>query len=207
MKKIYLMIFILLMLTPGMSMATTYTFTPSDSDLADLPHGNYFKWGIKWTLPANEVITAAKITYHNIWDWRIEEDHLFTHLLNQVNGTNGWSTVTMSGYSYARKTTTNTDSDGSGDSFNGQGLLLGNWNDPKGGSNGQYAIDLFYTIPSTNFNWLSDGNFGFGIDPNCHYYNTGVDVEITTSRVPEPASMLLLGLGLVGLAGLRRKIK
>lgn len=218
----FIIVVIALAMLPVISQAKTYTFTPSDNDLADLPHGNYFTWGIRWTLPSDEEITAAKITYHGIWDWQVESDHLYTHLLDTVNG-NGWGTpVIGTGYTYYRKTITSNDSDGSGDSFPNNpasgNLLLGDWNDPNGG-NVNKAIDLTYDIPSQYFGWLSsastsspsyNGNFGFGIDPNCHYYNSGVEVEITTrtKSVPEPATMLLLGLGLIGVGAVaRRKIE
>ncbi|PKN69806.1 MAG: hypothetical protein CVU54_09055 [Deltaproteobacteria bacterium HGW-Deltaproteobacteria-12] len=38
-------------------------------------------------------------------------------------------------------------------------------------------------------------------------YTTGSLTISDVSSVPEPASMLLFGLGLLGLAGLRRKLK
>jgi hypothetical protein len=195
-------------LTPLTSFSGTYTFSPSVADLNDLEHAKWYKWGIKWTLPAHEEITAAKITYYNIWDWQVEPDHLYTHLLNTVNDTNGNTTpnwVPKVGYETITKI--GNDSDGDGDYFAGKGILLGNWNDPHGGSNGAHAINLSYDITSANFSWLSDGNFGFGIDPNCHYYNTRIVVEINTSPVPEPSTMLLLGLGLMSITGIRRKLK
>jgi len=37
------------------------------------------------------------------------------------------------------------------------------------------------------------------------YFNEGVTLSIETSPVPEPATMILLGTGLIGLAGFGRK--
>ena len=45
--------------------------------------------------------------------------------------------------------------------------------------------------------YVADGRAGLGFDPDCHFYNSGVSLNLTV--VPEPASLALLGIGALAL--------
>ncbi|MCU0289880.1 MAG: hypothetical protein MUF15_26235, partial [Acidobacteria bacterium] len=69
MKKLRVLIAVLtLVMLPMIAQATSYTFTPYDNndvnktDIFDLDHNYLYIWGIKASLPSDEVITSATIT-------------------------------------------------------------------------------------------------------------------------------------------------
>ena len=200
--------------------AISYTFAPKESggdDLYDLDHNHAYAWGIDWQVPSGQEITGATLKIKDIWDWRVERDDLWIHLLDSAKTTKEkW---TFQNWQFVKITVADdvklyNDWEGGGDYFendyDGEETFLTHWSDPNGGSPSDF--DLVYHFDASQLatleDYLADGNFGLGFDADCHYYNDGVKLTIHTAprNVPEAASTgVLLLSGLAGLAGLRRK--
>lgn len=200
---------------------STYAFAPIDrygygdqnvNDLRDLPHGNYFTWGIHWDIPTNETITGATLTFNNIRNWDGTSNTLFVNLLNNssskiiedrvVMGSEASNDPTQSDYFDAHGTT----------AAPYEHVDIFDYHLGTVGTNISYSFsgDTLAKLQQ----YLVDGIFGLGFDPDCHFYNDGIELKIATlcntpggNPVPEPATMFLFGTGLVGLAGSRSRKK
>ncbi len=173
--------------------AAVHTFTPTPADIYDLDHYRAYTWGVDWGPADGETIEDVVLTFDNIRNWRDEPNNLFIHLFD----------ATPSGLTVI--------DDGNpviADYFDGQGLLIDAWSDPVSAGYFGDGIQLSYSFSELGFlddfvSASADGNFGFGFDPDCHYWNDGVTLTVTTST-PEPATLILLALGLCGGAVVRK---
>lgn len=173
-----LVILLLCALGGSAAHAGIVTFQPSDADLGDLDHTVYYKWGLQWSVPEGEYISGATLSIVALNDWQVENnDYLYIHLLDTC------PTGLRQYY----------DGEGGGDAFAGQGILLTTYVDDDTGPNPPENWSYTFTSDqvATLTQYVSDGNFGFGLDPDCHYYNDGVTFTIMTGQVPEPSTGLL----------------
>ena len=182
-----------LLLAPGLAAADTIqlqvTLTPTPADLADLDHYEVYFWGFDAAPDQRSVLSAATLRFHNIHDWTDESNVLYTHLLDYA----------------ALGVRTVTDNQGGGDYFvtryTGANRHLVTYRDLS-----TTPQDLLYVFSNDDLaaltGYLADGRAGLGFDPDCHFFNDGV--ELTLTYTPEPPSLGLLALGGLGLLRRRR---
>lgn len=163
-----------------------FQFQPVPANLYNLDHHKYYAWKIHFSPPSGETIIGASLFFDDIRNWDDNANILYVSLLN---GNDLTTALTMG-----------TDNQGGGDNtlgFSGAVSL-------ETYSLSTTAKDITYNFDSSeiatlNTYALADSNFGIGFDPDCHYWNDGITLTVTTTPVPGAVLLGILGLGVAGV--------
>ncbi len=158
-------------------------------DLYDLDHHFVYEWGLDILLGPGEEVSAAELFFDEIRNWDDQPNDLYIHLLD-------WAGLGV---------VTHHDAQGGGDYFANtyaaDHMLIEHREDLP-----DTPDDITYTFSPDEVallnTYLADGRTGLGFDPDCHYYNCGVEFRVTV--VPEPGSLASLAVGALALLRRRR---
>ncbi len=171
------------------------TFTPPGGPpsygLTDLDHAKYYVWGIDLSFdPLVEEIKSATLSFDHLRNWNNSDNDLWIHLLDEG----------------ALGITVGNDWGGGGDQFLGQGVLLEHYVDlPSTGEDKTIVFDGAAIIKLNEY--AANGRIAIGLDPDCHFYDCGVELEIQYGAIPEPSVLLIAGFGGSLIAFIRKSKK
>jgi len=200
----------LLMAVPPSDGGSSSSSLPSanqGNDIYDLDHTYAYEWALTIPdVPDGYSLDWVSVLVGNLTDYRYAPgtDKLFINLLDTPkskrsgSGSIGTATNYVNRYSDGGTTASNYFANWPGDH-----ALLDTYVDTNGYSPNNPATWDDYELrvtDETQLGWVADGKFGWGIDPDCHFYNSGITLTAHASAPELPPALLLGAVPVAGLA-------
>jgi hypothetical protein len=188
-----------------------FSFSTSTSNLTAMDHDSIYTWGITGIgMPAGYTATSATLTFYGFYDWTTETNELWIYLLDTALTASGsasysdgsaptdaFATLSSGPASHLVASTT-------ASTYLTEFVNVGTTPSPR-----SYNFSAAQLAALTSY-ITNGGNIAFGLDPDCHFYDTSIQFSMTAAQnsVPEPSSIMLLGTFLfLSLGVLRRKLR
>jgi hypothetical protein len=184
-------------LTLASVQAVPTTYAPSPSDLGDLDHHVLYTWRIDGVTVNPASITGATLTFTAIQNWDRNPNVLHLHLLDTAKYSGVHSFVDDP--TGAAPVVDFTD-DFISTRYHGQSNWL-----VAAGTSDTFLTDRSFTLTPVTWTYtftaaqlaalrtdISNGNnFALGFDPDCHFFNNGVQFTLDT-RAPDTGNTLAM---------------
>ncbi len=197
---------------------TTLSFQPSPSDLGDLDHHLVYTWRIDNISLTGSAITSATLSIANISNWDPNPNVLHLHLLDTA--TNAGVASFVDDPTGSVPVTDLTDDFASSRYHSDPNWLV------KSGTADTFLANPTFTTTGVNYTinfsptqlqtlatYIANGNdIAFGLDPDCHFFNDGVNFTMTLTPVPEMSGLypiigLVTAIGMTQLLRRRRQLQ
>ena len=192
---------------------TTLSYQPNPVNLYDLDHHEVYTWRIDNITVDPSTITSATLSFSNIRNWDSAQNVLHLHLLDTAINP---AVASFQDVDQTQAPVVDFTDDFANPRYhNSPGWLTANGTadtllgNPSFGTTGtNYSITFNSTELSALQSYIAHGHdIAFGLDPDCHFYNSGITFTIQSCPVPEMSATLpiiaLLALG--GMAELSRR--
>ena len=180
--------------------ATPVTYTPSPSDLGDLDHHLVYTWRIDGVSLNPSSISSATLTFTSIQNWDGNPNVLHLHLLDTAKYSGVHTFVDDP--TGAAPVTDFTDDFISTRYHAQSGWLV------AAGTSDTFLTDQSFTLTPVTWTYtftaaqlaalradISNGNdFALGLDPDCHFFNDGVNLTLNTRPANTPDTGNTLGM-------------
>ncbi|MEO8044903.1 MAG: hypothetical protein ABI674_08345 [Spartobacteria bacterium] len=174
---------------------TTLSFQPNPADMNDLDHHLVYTWRLDDISLSGMAITGATLSFTNISNWDTNPNVLHLHLLDTaINpGVASFVDDPTNGVPVTDLTDDFISTRYHGDS---------NWL-VKAGTGDTFLADKSFTTTGVNYTYnftatqlqtlasyiANNGDLAFGLDPDCHFFNDGINFTMTLTPVPEMAAL------------------